>query len=130
VGGELDPFFPTTPVSMNNIAFEFDFAGLAFDVNSVSLDYMEFGGVSNFAVNGGTPFQITEFTDLPSNVAPGVTALVDEDMIVLLGDIDSFLIGGQELGIDNIVAVPEPLALTLLAMGAGALLGYRRSRFV
>lgn len=127
VGGEFDPFFDSTPVSMDNITFSFDFANLATAVDFVSIEFQEFGGVSNFAVNGGVPYQLTSLANLPSNVAPGVTAVVNEDMIVLLGDIDSFLIGGQELGIDNVIAVPEPLSLTILAFGAGTLALRRRA---
>jgi hypothetical protein len=130
VGGEFDLFFPTTPLSMNNIALLFDFSNADFDVDFVSLEFQEFGGVSNFAVNGiVNEYPLIDGSGglslIPPNVAPGVTAVVNEDTIILMGSIDSFLIGGQELGIDNVIVVPEPLALTLLAIGAGAA-GFRR----
>lgn len=133
VGGEFDPFFPTTPVSMDNIAFLFDFSNADFDVDFVSLEFQEFGGVSNFAVNGVlNEYPLIDgaggLSQIPTNVAPGVTAVVNEDTIILMGSIDSFLIGGQELGIDNVIVVPEPLALTLLAIGVGAAGLRRRAR--
>ena len=65
-------------------------------------------------------------TDLPANVAPGVSALVTGDMITLTGVVNRFQIGGQELAIDTIVAVPEPATLGLLGLGAATLMLRRR----
>jgi len=128
VGGVYSEFFPTTHLALNNISVRFDFASLGFDVTEVTLDYQEFGGTDNFAVNGGTIFELAAMTNLPFDVAPGVTASVTTDQVNLVGDIDSFLIGGQELGIDNITAIPEPATLALLGLGTAALLARRTRR--
>jgi hypothetical protein len=129
VGGAYDAFFPTTPLELNNISARFDFAGVGFDVNEVRLDYQEFGGSDNFSVNAGTLFELEALTNIPVNVAPGVTASVLSGEIRLLGNVDSFLIGGQELAIDNIRAIPEPgtaLLLLLLSLGSSRRRGTRR----
>lgn len=127
VGGPHDDMFPTTPLYLNNISVQFDFAGVGFGVTEVTLDYIDFGVSDNFAVNGASLFQLDALTDLPAAVAPGVTAAVlTDDEIRLVGPINNFLIGGSELGIDNIRAVPEPTTGILILCGATALL--RRSR--
>ncbi len=121
------------PLELNNISVLFDFAYLDEDVSLVTLEYWEFGGASNFAVNGHTIHELYSLTTLPTDVAPGVTAAVSASpaggLITLAGDIDSFRIGGQELAIDNIVAVPEPAMFALLASGSILLLRrHRRPR--
>ena len=125
VGGRYDEYFPTTPLELDNIGVRFDFADVSFDVTHVTLEYQEFGGGNNFAVNDHTLYEVSPLSDLPVDVAPGVTASVDAGVITLVGEIDSFQIGGQELGIDNIVAVPEPMSMLLLGLGGVALM-YRR----
>ncbi len=126
VGGLHDGFFPTTPLSLDNIGARFDFAGVGFNVTIVTLEYQEFGGADNFAVNDYTLYELGPLTDLPVNVAPGVTASVDGGAITLTGLIESFQIGGQELAIDNITAIPEPTSILLLGLGSALL--HRRLR--
>ena len=111
-------------LAIDNISILFDLTNVGFNVTSLTLEYVELGGNDNFAVNGGSILQLAELSDIPSNVASGVTAQVDGGLITLSGKIDSFLIGGQELTIDSIVAVPEPTSLVLLAMGG--VLAWRR----
>ena len=113
-------------LAIDNLSVMFDLTGAGFKVNSVTLGYVDLGGDNNFAVNGGAILQLAEITDIPMNIAPGVTALVDGDSITLTGEIDRVLIGGQELSIDTIVAIPEPTSLVLL--GAGGVLALRRRR--
>jgi len=113
-------------LAIDNISVLFDLTNVGFNVTSLTLEYLELGGNDNFAVNGGSIRQLAELTDIPANVAPGVTALVDGGLITLTGKIDSVLIGGQELTIDTIVAVPEPTSLILLAVGG--VLALRRLR--
>lgn len=125
VGGRYDDYFPTTPLELDNIGVRFDFADVGFDVNLVTLEFQEFGGGNNFAVNDEILFQVSPLTALPSDVAAGVTASVDAGVITLMGAIDSFQIGGQELGIDNVTAVPEPASILLFAFGGVALLHRR-----
>ena len=126
VGGVYAGFIPTTHLALDNISVKFDFTGLGFDVTMVTLNYQEFGGAGNFAANDDTIFQLAAMTDLPADVAPGVTASVDVSAITLTGNIDSLLIGGQELGVDNIVAIPEPTTAALLTLGGAILLRRRR----
>ena len=110
-------------LALNNISVLFDLTALPFNVTSLTLQYNELGGEDNFAVNGGSILQpLAHLTDIPVNVAPGVTALVDGGRITLTGDIDRVLIGGQELSVDTVVAVPEPTSLLLLGTGGALLL--------
>lgn len=119
INGPGTDLFATKHVFFDNINFGFDLTGVA-PINDVTIEYHEFGGVNNFSVNGGSILELPAMTSMPMNVAPGVTATVDEDSIHLSGPISSFLIGGQELAIDNVVAIPEPTCLVLLAVGLGA----------
>ncbi len=110
-------------LAIDNISVLFDLTALPFNVTSLTLQYNELGGEDNFAVNGGPILQpLAHLTDIPVNVAPGVTALVDGGRITLTGDIDRVLIGGQELSVDTVVAVPEPTSLLLLGAGGAILL--------
>ena len=113
-------------LAIDNISVQFDVTALPFNVTSFTLQYNELGGEDNFAVNGGSILQLSQLTNIPINVAPGVTALVDGGLIRLTGDVDRVRIGGQELSVDTVVAVPEPTSLVLL--GAGGLLLLRRLR--
>jgi len=128
VGGEFAGLFSSLPLQTDNISVLFDFSGLTFDVTRVTLEYKEFGGSDNFAVNGHTIHELTSLLNLPAEVAPGVSASVADGLITLTGMIDSFRIGGQELAIDNVTAVPEPGAICLLLGGAISLLRRRKSR--
>ncbi len=128
VGGIYADFFPTTSLELNNISLHFDFSGVGFNVTSVDVEYKEFGGTNNVAVNGYTVHEVDPLTDLPAVVSPGITSSVNNGILTLAGDIDSFQIGGQELVIDNITAVPEPMTVVLLGMGAALTLARGRSR--
>jgi len=118
-------------LAIDNISVMFDLTHLGFNVTSLTLEYLELGGSDNFAVNGGSILELAQLTDIPANIAPGVTALVDGGLIRLTGKVDSVLIGGQELTIDTIVAVPEPTSLLLLVAGVAPILRrLRRTGFV
>lgn len=128
VGGQYAQSFPTPALDLDNISVRFDLSNLGFVTTQVTLEYAEFGGSDNFSVNGGPIHTLAALTDLPALVAPGVNAFVSGDMITLTGVVDNFQIGGQELAIDTIVAVPEPATLGLLGIGATTLLLRRRRR--
>lgn len=126
IGGRYAALFETTPLELDHINVEFDFSNIGFLPTLVTIEYIHFGGPSNFSVNGRDIRELTFLSDLPADVAPGVTAVVYDTMIELIGPIKSVLIGGQELSIDNITAIPEPSVLALLM--TGTLLALRRSR--
>ena len=124
--------FTTNALSLDNISAQFDFSHLSFDVTQVTIEFRELGGENNFGVNRLvllTP--VTDITDLGGEIAPDITVSVTGQTIMLLAQnqavIDAVLIGGQELVIDNIVAVPEPGSVALVGL-AGLLLLGRRSR--
>lgn len=125
VGGIYADQFPTRALQLNNISVLFDFSALPFLTDEVTFEFLEFGGMNNLAVNHGSLFQLASLNDVPSQVAPGVTASVDAGVVTLEGAVGNLLIGGQELAIDNITAVPEPSTIALLAAGA-VLLARRR----
>ena len=103
VGGKFTGYFPTTPLELNNISARFEFGGVGFPVNEVTIDYREFGGADNLRVNHDTLLTIDSLTALPTDVATGVQAFIDPDQqIRLVGPISSVQIGGQELAIDNV----------------------------
>ena len=119
--GQVDEL-PTRSLLLDNIGVAFDFAGVGFDVGSVTFDFADRGGGSNFMVNGGEMFILDFLGDVPSDVAPGVTAEIVGGSIHLFTDeattISDVAVGGQELYIDNVSAVvPEPATLLLITIG-------------
>ncbi len=120
--------FPTNSLSLNQINVEFDFTQLGFTPNLVSIDFRDLGGAHNFSVNGGPAIELASLADIPAIPSIGVTAVVSNNQIILSGQIDSFLIGGQETIIDNLSVVPEPASLLLLAAGSCAIIRRRYSK--
>lgn len=132
VGGRYAAAFPTRSLALDNISVVFDFSNLGFLVRELSVEYVDFTdavGASNFSVNGQSFYLLNPEAKLPDLVAPGVTATVDDTRLTLTAGpqgIDHLRIGGQELVIDNVLAVPEPACVVLLLIGAVALLGKAR----
>jgi len=128
-GNPISGTFPTQELSLDGISVDFDFTGLGFGVNVVSLEFVDAGGTSNFGVNGMPIHILNPLSSLPAIVAPGISAMFQGNTLTVdAGDqsITSLLIGGQELVIDNVRAVPEPAAGMLLLLGLAA--GLRRRR--
>ena len=128
VGGRYGDLFPTHSLDLNNISVAFDFRQVGFAVNQVSLQFVELGPLNNFSVNDADLFELSSLQLIPSEIAPGVTAVVTDGVITLTGDIEEMLVGGQELAIDTVFAIPEPATLLLVAVGGTALVRSRRRR--
>ncbi len=134
VGGQFDAAFPTTPLDYDSISTRFDLSGLGFNVNQASFEYVDFGIHYNFAVNAEPMYEVGSLSELPANVATGVTLALEEldagtgrTRLTLTGNVDSFLVGGYELAIDTVIAIPEPTTLVLLAI-CGTMIVWRGSR--
>ena len=128
VDGRKADTFPTNALELSNLSVVFDFTGLGFSVESVTIEYRDIeegAAINNFAVNARPIHILGSLTGIPVAITSDVTATVTgtalAGSITLEGPVQSFRIGGQELYIDNITAVPEPTTLLLLAMGAGFL---------
>lgn len=108
IGGEHANEFDSTPLELNNISAIFDFTALDLAVDRVTLEIRDFGGTANLSVNGGSLIDVLTLNSTPLAIGSGVTSFLDNNMLTLDGPIDLLQIGGQELSIDNIRAVPEP----------------------
>lgn len=125
------------PLSYDNISTAFQFPS-SFGGNpptQVSFQFQEFGGESNFAVNGSAIQEPAGLINLNGATIGGASVSVTqspitggvEGVVTVSGtEIDSLLFGGQEVAIDNVEAVPEPASLALLGVGGLALLKRRR----
>lgn len=129
-GDRYADVFPSRAVRLNNISLEFNFELLGFDVSWVTIDYAEFGGTNNITVNGEATHEVRDLTQLTPDVATGVSAMVGPSLITFSGvgaAIRTIRVGGQELVIDNVVAVPDPPCGVLLL--TAALFGLHTRRF-
>jgi len=133
VQGRFVQAFPTQELTLDGINVLFDFSGLRFDVDFVSFEFADFGGTNNFAVNGEPMHILDPLSGLPSNVAPGITATIVGGTRIELSavgtTINSLTIGGQELVIDNVIAVPEPATVIFFIAGALVLLRRRLTSY-
>jgi len=102
------PFGSGNAVHTNNINLIFDFTGYDARPSKLTLNFLDLGGVENFAVNGCPPFvgQIETLqtsmcaTDVSTSVSPvsgGSTGTLE-----IKGYLLTMKIGGQEFWIDDI----------------------------
>lgn len=118
--------FPTRSSNMNNLQFVFDFTGLPFIVTQVSFEYNDGGGTNNIGANNGY-IETNDLTSLPAFIN-GVSVTSTATLVTFssAAGINNLVIGGQELVIDTIRAIPTPSAAMVL--GLGALAAGRRRR--
>lgn len=125
IGGFTDSDFTTTPVTISNINLGFDFSNLAYDVGKVTFEYLDFGGDENLGVNGSV-VELAQLIFAPASLG-GASITVTQQQgsfregyipgtVQVIGAIESVTVGGQEFGMDNLVAmaVPEPSTCLLL----------------
>ena len=81
--------------------------------SEVSFDYIDRNSIMNFSVNGQAITVIDNLIDLPAAIAPGVTLSISETTIgssfigtlTLTGYITEVIVGGNDMGIDDICFV-------------------------
>ncbi len=96
---------------VSNINLNFDFSDLEGQVVSLCFDFFDGGGEENIAVNGETVEVVNVLTEVPFELAPGITFSLDlepssSDFIqfgtaCLTGPLESLTLGGQEFAVDN-----------------------------
>jgi hypothetical protein len=93
-------------LNTNNINARYNFEGSIGTQTQVALLFGEYGGNINFAINGDQ-HNINNFIDINGAVIGGCTVSVvsggfggDAGELVVLGEIRSMVIGGQELAVD------------------------------
>lgn len=104
-----------------NITIEFDIQAAKPITDTVCIEFIDFGGYENFSINGVTPLispngkggltafhgasiggvavSVTGFSHVISST--GVVVAFQGE-IIMIGDVDEFSIGGQELWVDNL----------------------------
>lgn len=101
----------------SNINMVFNFAELSETVTSVCFDFADGGGDVNLSVNDEPILFLADFTNAPTEIAPGVLLELSLDpndnfpigTLCLSGEIHSLLVGGQEMAIDNVCFDTQPL---------------------
>ena len=99
-----------------NINMLFDLQNLGFPVRRVTLSYLDLGGYENLAVNGSGIYrgQIAAAPAILGNSNVSVTSAATPPPVngrtgtvtIIGSQIKTFMIGGQELWIDNVCAHP------------------------
>lgn len=119
-------------LALDNINLSFDFG---IDLYSLAMQYGEFGGNLNIEINGSFE-NFDDFADIDGWTIGGASVFTldsgpagnSSGALFVMGTINSFVIGGQELCIDNVVAslIPEPT--TLVSLGIGGLMALTGKR--
>ena len=100
-------------MNLNNVCNMYHINSLGISVAEVKFEFLDYGGMENLQVNGGT-LHIGDLPTFPVNVAPGVVMGVTTYAIgsgayyaevVLTGNVQELLVGGQEFYIDDICVV-------------------------
>jgi hypothetical protein len=97
-------------LNSNNVNLDFAFGG---PVNGLNLRFGEFGGNLNLEINGDFR-NFANFSDINGQTIGGVSVSVvnglgnDQGTLSLSGTINGFVVGGQELWIDDVCPGPSP----------------------
>jgi hypothetical protein len=87
-----------------NINLTFDFTEIGMFSEMVTFDFADFGGHENIAINGSAVYT----GELSSASIPGFSINVsmsgDVGQCVIMGNIETLMVGGQEFFIDNVCA--------------------------
>ncbi len=94
---------------MNNVSNTYGISSLGIAVQSVSFDYVDYGGMENMQVNGAT-MHIGDLHTFPAAIAPGIVFSVTtwpipggrRGEVVLTGDVQKLTLAGQEFMVDDI----------------------------
>ena len=114
-------------MNINNVSNTYKISDLGITVESVSFEYVDFGGMENLQVNGAT-LHIGDLPTFPVAIAPGVTLSVttyaisgggERGEVVLTGDVQLLLLAGQEFMVDNICVVFDDASDVPLAAVGG-----------
>lgn len=116
----------------NNINLNFDFGII---LTGLALQYGEFGGNLNININGSF-VNFENFDNIDNTTIGGVSVFTldtgtpgdSSGAMFAVGEIETFVLGGQELWLDNVVASPIPEPATLALFGIGALITLTRKR--
>lgn len=130
---------PTQALNANNINAKFDLLSVGYDVDFLSIRYVDVGGDENFEINSlgrqevGSLSSLTPVpgfnVNVTSNPVTGGVEGVVEIYAAAGNRIEQLLIGGQEFAIDDLKVVPEPSGLMIIALGCIAMsLGRLRRR--
>ena len=126
IGGFTDSSFPSTPATISNINLRFDFSNLGFEVKKVTFEYVDFGGDENLGVNDSV-IELPVLINAPATLGGASVSVTSDNgvpgTVTIVGMINSITVGGQEFGLDNVVAmaVPEPSAVYLLMLSIPAI---------
>ncbi len=99
-------------LQVNNVTLDFDFGSA---VENLGLLYGEYGGTVSLEINGDCRV-VANFADLDGATLGGVVVSAVDfgaagqscGRLSFAGTVDSFVIGGQELWIDEVCACPRP----------------------
>jgi hypothetical protein len=99
----------------SNISLQFDLTNASEPVIAVEFVYYDYGGEENLQVNGGTTYVVQDFSALPNDLGGGISAQVINfpnpgdpmGIVALTGPVETVVIGGQELHVDNLCVAME-----------------------
>jgi len=106
---DFDGCLDNQTLQLNNINAGYDIAAAAPVTAQVVIDFHDLGGEENLQVNGAPRYE-GDLPLAPANIAPGVNCSVHTwtvgggvcGKVILTGDVDELLIGGQEFWVDNL----------------------------